>query len=107
MTIMFLNGVFFAAGDDGQMRPVHEVLTVECGRDFRKCARSNTEISYNPHRGSFETHEDFWNARKFEVLMVPAKKNEDVVWVRGEVVKWEEYVIIYWIMNNLTSNIED
>lgn len=90
MTKMFMNGMFFAAGDDGQMRQVRDVLTVESGRDFRKCARFNTEISYNPHSRSFETHEEFWKRRKFEVLMVPAKKNDDVVWVKGEVVKWEE-----------------
>ena len=86
----FMNGMFYTAGDDGQMRHVHEVLKIDCGRDFEKCARWNTIFNYNQFNGGFETHENFWNGRKFDVLLVPAKKNEDVVWVRGEVVKWDE-----------------
>ena len=39
---MMQNGQFFTAGDDGQVRPVSEVLKIRCGRDFEKCARWNT-----------------------------------------------------------------
>ena len=39
---MMQNGQFFTAGDDGQIRPVSEVLKIRCGRDFEKCARWNT-----------------------------------------------------------------
>lgn len=86
-----MNGKFFTAGDDGQIRPVHEVLRVEPGRDFEQCARWNTIFHYNPHLPGFESHENFWNRRKFQVLMVPFKKNEDVRWSTGAVIKWEEY----------------
>lgn len=36
-----------------------------------------------------ESHTNFWKKRKFEMLLVPAKNG--VVWVRGEVMEWQEY----------------
>jgi hypothetical protein len=84
-------GRFFAPGDDGQMRPLHEFLRVEAGQDFEKCVRSNTIFNYNNCNAGFETHEEFWKGRRFKVLMMNNVKNKEMVWVMGKVVKWEEY----------------
>ena len=77
-------------GDDG-MHPVHEILKIDAGRDFEKCVRWNTTFHYNSYNGGSETHDTFWKGRRFEVLMVPATKNCNEVWVKGKVVSWYEY----------------
>ena len=50
---------------------------------------------YNMYNGGCETHDTFWNRRKFEILMVPTtKKNQgdaNPVWIEGEVFSFYEY----------------
>ena len=48
------------------------------------------------YNGGCETHDTFWNRRKFEILMVPTtkKKNQgdaNPVWIEGEVFSFYEY----------------
>ena len=88
--VLFRNGNFYSPGDDGQLHPVHEILKIQCGQDFGKCARHNTSFPYDYSNAGYEKHGDFWRGREFHVLMVPGKDNAGVVWVRGEVVGWEE-----------------
>ena len=51
--------------------------------------------NYNPYNGGCETHDTFWNRRKFEILMVPTTKknqgNNNPVWIEGEVFSFYEY----------------
>ena len=50
---------------------------------------------YNMYNGGCETHDTFWNRRKFEILMVPTTKknqgNYNTVWIEGEVFSFYEY----------------
>jgi hypothetical protein len=88
---MYTNGQFMTYSDDGQLKPIHEILKIEAGRDFEKCARSNTIFHYSGHSAGFETHTSFWSGRKFDVLLVSAKDYANAVWVRGAVVEWTEF----------------
>lgn len=82
---------FMTLNDYGQMQHVHECLTIPAGKDFERCAREYTTFHYSSMIPTFETHAEFWKGRKFEMLMVPAKKNKEAVWVKAEVHSWEEY----------------
>ncbi len=82
---------FMTLNDYGQMQLVHDCLKIPAGKDFERCAREYTTFNYSSTDPTFETHTEFWKGRKFEVLLVPFKKNKEAVWVKAEVHSWEEH----------------